>query len=72
MLVSDGVVEAHNEARELWGFERLEVSLHDTGALEPTALLERLLGDLRAFTGGTSQHDDMTLVAVRVCGAYGA
>jgi serine phosphatase RsbU (regulator of sigma subunit) len=67
LLVSDGVVEAHNDARELWGFERLEAALHTTGTLEPPALIERLLGELRAFTGGTPQHDDMTLVAIRVC-----
>jgi serine phosphatase RsbU (regulator of sigma subunit) len=69
LLVSDGVVEAHSPARELWGFERLEAALEAAGGKEPGALIEALLAELRAFTGDTPQHDDMTLVAVRMCGA---
>jgi serine phosphatase RsbU (regulator of sigma subunit) len=66
LLLSDGVVEAHNHAGELFGFERLERSL---AALPPTlsvqALVERILDGVLQFTDGAEPHDDMTLIALR-------
>jgi serine phosphatase RsbU (regulator of sigma subunit) len=67
LLVSDGVVEAHSPEGELWGFERLEASLASASTHSPADLIERVLADLRAFTADAPQHDDMTLVAIRVC-----
>jgi serine phosphatase RsbU (regulator of sigma subunit) len=68
LLVSDGVVEAMNGARELWGFERLEAAFRTAGCGEPAALIESLLAQIRAFTGDAPPHDDMTIVAIQVGG----
>lgn len=64
LLYSDGLVEAHNAAREMFGTRRLQALLagHPGG--------EALIGDLRdalfAFTGpGWEQEDDVTLVVIQ-------
>jgi serine phosphatase RsbU (regulator of sigma subunit) len=67
LLVSDGIVEAMNGARELWGFERLESAYRAAGGDDPAALIESILAQLRAFTGDAPPHDDMTMVAIQVC-----
>ncbi len=71
VFYSDGLVEAHNTAREMFSFGRLQnlVAGHAGGA----ALIEFLLGELSAFTGpGWEQEDDVTLVTLeRASGAGG-
>src|SRR5262249_1120096 len=66
LLVSDGIVEAMNVADGLWGFQRLEAVFGEVGAAEPKAIVEAVLADVRRFIGEVSQHDDMTVVAMRV------
>jgi serine phosphatase RsbU (regulator of sigma subunit) len=64
LFYSDGLVEAHNPEREMFGLPRLKalVSEHAGGA----ALIEALHQELREFTGtGWEQEDDVTLVTVR-------
>ena len=75
LLYSDGLVEAHDGARQMFGFERLRESL--VGEDAGSELLDRLLETLRAFTGPDhEQEDDITLVTLRrsagVAGAAGA
>jgi len=60
---SDGLVEAHNPQREMFGFPRLKSLMadHPGGA----ALIDFLLAELRGFTGaGWEQEDDVTLVTL--------
>lgn len=67
LFYTDGVVEAMNPARDLYGFERLEALTRELSpSLSPQALIEAVLADVRAFAGPAEQHDDITLVAVRV------
>jgi serine phosphatase RsbU (regulator of sigma subunit) len=66
VFFTDGIVEAHNPARELFGFERLEALLRDNGAQPPAELIETLFAAVVAFAAGTTQHDDMTLLVLRV------
>lgn len=63
LFYSDGLVEAHNPAREMFGFPRLSeyVAGHAGGA----ALIESVLEDLEVFTGPNwEQEDDVTLVTL--------
>lgn len=64
LLHSDGVAEAHDEQREMFGFPRL---LDVVGARAGSDdVIGRVLGELERFTGsGREQEDDITLVAVR-------
>ncbi|HEX5014847.1 MAG TPA: SpoIIE family protein phosphatase [Candidatus Limnocylindrales bacterium] len=64
LLYSDGLVEAHDPAREMFGFDRLRAALvvDDAGS----ELLDRLLETLNGFTGPDhEQEDDITLVTLR-------
>jgi phosphoserine phosphatase RsbU/P len=66
VFYTDGIVEAHDQGRNLFGFERLEQLVARWGHLEPEALIDRLLAEVQAFAEGTPTHDDMTVVVVRV------
>jgi len=67
---SDGIVEAHNEHREMFGFPRLMrlVGEHEDGK----TLKEFVLDDLAAFTGADwEQEDDITMVTLQRSEGYG-
>ena len=64
LLYSDGLVEAHNPRREMFGIPRMErfVGAHPGGA----ALIETLLAELEKFTGEQwEQEDDITLLMLQ-------
>jgi serine phosphatase RsbU (regulator of sigma subunit)/anti-sigma regulatory factor (Ser/Thr protein kinase) len=64
LLYSDGLVEAHDPASQMFGFPRLReaMTIDDAGS----ELLDRLLDDLHRFTGPDwEQEDDITLVTLR-------
>jgi serine phosphatase RsbU (regulator of sigma subunit)/anti-sigma regulatory factor (Ser/Thr protein kinase) len=64
LLYSDGLVEAHNSEREMFGFPRLIVLLSAYQGEE--SAIDYLRGELAMFTGeGWEQEDDITLVTLR-------
>jgi serine phosphatase RsbU (regulator of sigma subunit) len=67
LFYTDGVVEAQNQAGEMWGFERL-VRLLEAAAQEisPAELVSAIRGAVETHAAGVEQHDDITLVVVRV------
>jgi phosphoserine phosphatase RsbU/P len=63
---TDGISEAMNSAEEEWGEEHLihSVASHfNTAAAE---MIPRLMADADRFADGAPQHDDMTLVVVKL------
>jgi hypothetical protein len=66
LFYSDGLVEAHNAKREMFGFPRLEAFIAAySGSIGP-ALIDALLADLTAFIGAEAQQeDDITLVTLQ-------
>jgi anti-sigma regulatory factor (Ser/Thr protein kinase) len=61
LFYSDGLVEAHNSAREMFSFQRLRdlMATHDGG----TVLIDFLLEKLKEFTGPDwEQEDDVTFM----------
>jgi serine phosphatase RsbU (regulator of sigma subunit) len=67
LFYTDGLVEARSETGEMFGFERLEATLRQFDHNDdPARLIEDLLAELRLFVGQAEQHDDITLVAVRL------
>jgi serine phosphatase RsbU (regulator of sigma subunit)/anti-sigma regulatory factor (Ser/Thr protein kinase) len=64
LLYSDGLVEAHNPQREMFGFPRLQALL--AGYADAATVRDYLLEQLAAFTGtGWEQEDDVTLVTLQ-------
>ncbi len=67
VLFTDGVTEAMNEQDDLFGEARLARLLEDDDAADSSdALHERILRDVDAFVGSAAQHDDMTMVLLRI------
>ncbi len=55
-----------NSRGEMYGFERLLTSIENAGGLSAAMCLEKLMGDVSDFVGGAEQHDDLTLVVMKV------
>ena len=68
VLHSDGFSEAANAQEQLFGFDRtMEVIRQGCSErLSPEELIEKLIGEVKAFTGDEPQADDMTCVVVKV------
>jgi serine phosphatase RsbU (regulator of sigma subunit)/anti-sigma regulatory factor (Ser/Thr protein kinase) len=68
---SDGLAEAHNPAREMFGFQKLKDEM--AGRPGGNALIDHLLGELRSHTGeGWEQEDDITLVTLERASGSGS
>jgi sigma-B regulation protein RsbU (phosphoserine phosphatase) len=66
VLFTDGVSESMNVHYEEWGEERLIEFTKTCHGLPAPEGMRRILAAAEAFAGGASQHDDMTLVVLRV------
>jgi serine phosphatase RsbU (regulator of sigma subunit) len=67
ILYTDGIIEAKNVKEELWGFERMEEAVKNlTPALTAKEMCEALVNQATQFAGSATQHDDMTVVVVKV------
>ncbi len=60
-IFTDGISEAMNAQRDLYGMERIAKQL-GSAADSITQLGRELLGDVRQFVNGNAQSDDMCLV----------
>jgi serine phosphatase RsbU (regulator of sigma subunit)/anti-sigma regulatory factor (Ser/Thr protein kinase) len=64
LLHSDGVVEAHDPDREMFGFPRLKETM--AGSPGGRELIDLVISELEAFTGpGAEQEDDITMVTLQ-------
>lgn len=66
VLFTDGVSEAMNEANDLFGEQRLQHVVAEHAHLSPLRLREQILGAVESFVGTADQHDDMTMVLLRI------
>jgi serine phosphatase RsbU (regulator of sigma subunit) len=69
IMCSDGIIEAMNGQREMYGFERLQSHVSGSAATTAAAMVATIMQDIETFTGGADQHDDMTVVVIRVVDA---
>ncbi len=67
VLYSDGIVEAMNEAGELFGWQRLKESLRAATGCENSAagIRDAILAELGDYVGEEEQQDDVTMVVIR-------
>lgn len=65
VLISDGIVEAKNSAGEAFQFDHLLKALSPS-ASSAQALMDNLIDAVQQFTSGAIQHDDSTVVVIRV------
>jgi serine phosphatase RsbU (regulator of sigma subunit) len=65
VLVSDGVVEAMDEAGTMFGFERLEAAVTSCDGSSAFVFVAELREVLAGFMGMAEAHDDMTIMVLR-------
>jgi sigma-B regulation protein RsbU (phosphoserine phosphatase) len=63
---TDGVSEAMDAAGDCFGESRLSTFLANNADLSPEALRDRLVGEVATFVHGQPQHDDITMVILRI------
>jgi len=66
LFFTDGLSEAMNSQAELFGEARLRKIIEQTEELGSEEIKERILRDIQAFVGDAAQHDDMTMVILKV------
>ncbi len=66
VLFTDGISEAMDSADEEWGEERLIEAVQACRDRPAAEMIECLMRDADAFVNGAPQHDDMTILVVKV------
>ncbi len=65
LFYTDGITEAMNAQRELFGDERLAATLRAASQRSPAEIISAVLNAVNAFAGDTPQSDDMTMVVIK-------
>ena len=66
ILYTDGVTEAMNEAKELFGEARLLETVNENRGVSCKDLILQISSALEVFVGTAPQFDDITMLAVRL------
>ena len=72
VFYTDGITEAMNATSDLFGESRLSRIVEEHGHLESGELRERILREIEAFVGSADQHDDMTMILIKITQAESA
>jgi len=62
VLTTDGVIEQHNQDREMFGRQRLEQLVHEHQKLPAPGLLEQLKQEISGYFRGSHPDDDVTIL----------
>ena len=71
VFFTDGITEAMNAADDCFGEERLGRLVEEHAHLPSDELRERVLREIAAFVGDAPQHDDMTMILLKIDDAGG-
>jgi serine phosphatase RsbU (regulator of sigma subunit) len=63
---TDGISETMNEDFDCFGEHRLAQVVEQYAHLPFDQLRSYILAELRAFAGGADQHDDMTMILMKI------
>lgn len=66
VMYTDGLVEAQQKSRKLFGFERLEKLVRKHRARNPEQLIDHLIHEVGLFTSPAQPHDDITIMVVQI------
>lgn len=66
VFYTDGIVEAMNKHKDMYGFERLHEVVKSSPAETAEALMNDIITSVSDFTGAVPQHDDLTVIVVNV------
>ena len=66
LFYTDGISEAMNAADEEWGEERMMETVRACQSRPAVEMIDELMRAADAFAAGAPQHDDMTIIVVKV------
>jgi serine phosphatase RsbU (regulator of sigma subunit) len=66
IFYTDGVVEAMNKKEKMYGFERFIEVIKANRGQDVDTFMENLIEDINSFVGKAEQHDDLTIVVIKV------
>jgi len=66
VFYTDGFPEAMNKAQEEFGEDRLLKTVEKYSGGSAAHIMEGIFKDMKEFTGKAKQHDDMTIVVVKI------
>lgn len=66
LFYTDGITEAQDASGQFFGIERLCRIFKANRRLEPEAIMEALLEDVRVFSGRAELDDDVAIVVVKI------
>lgn len=66
VFYSDGVSEARNHKKEEYGVEKLLANVEAHAGFSADEILKNVIEDLGRFMGNAEQHDDITLIIVKI------
>jgi len=66
VLMSDGIVEAMNISKIMFGFNRLMKTIESAPHTRAIDLLEHVKQEIMTFIGDAEPHDDMTIMVVQI------
>jgi sigma-B regulation protein RsbU (phosphoserine phosphatase) len=72
VFYTDGITEAMNQQNDLFGDVRLAALIEEHGHLDTADLRERILREIESFVGAADQHDDMTMILIKIDEAVAA
>jgi len=67
-VYTDGVTEAMDSTSNLFSDRRLQEFLQHTPKLSPTELVRSVVSEVKRFSGGAEQSDDITALAIHYLG----
>ncbi|MFA5146225.1 MAG: CHASE2 domain-containing protein [Candidatus Omnitrophota bacterium] len=66
VLYTDGITEAMNAKHDMYGSERLAAVIEAKRFSSPKDVLNAIEKDVRKFEPRSTQHDDMTLIVIKI------
>ena len=66
-LYTDGVNEAENNDKELFGDERLSALLKQNAKLDLCEIIDETFADVKRHSDGAEQSDDITIMCIKYC-----
>jgi phosphoserine phosphatase RsbU/P len=69
---TDGISEAMNSADEEWGEDRMMAAIQKCDGMNADQLMQQIFVEADKFVAGAKQHDDMTVVILRIMPAMPA
>lgn len=66
VFYTDGITEAHNEQFEQFSEERLYDAVKKQGDYKASDSAHNIVNQVNAFVGEAPQHDDITLLVIKI------